>query len=74
MVGQAGSLMVILYVKPGTHPACYMRVRSLRRPPRVGEAFKGKFSTSDGKTDPGERWSGWRLLEIRGNLYVLEAW
>lgn len=72
--------MIVIHTKPGTHPGQFMRVKSLRRAPRVGEKFFAKRSNHLGQLQvPGERWSQWRVTEIKHNrfnddLFMLEAW
>lgn len=61
-----------LHVKPGTHAACYMDIRCIRKAPVVGQVVAAR------RGEPGERWSTWRIALIKNLggsdlLYYLSA-
>ncbi len=75
---------VVLHAKPGTHAACFFRVKRLRRDPRVGETFEARRSDHLGHVFQryyGPRdWDRWRVVEVKagygdahGELFMLEA-
>lgn len=39
---------VVIYAKPGTHPATYYRVQALRKPPTVGKTIRAQASDEHG--------------------------
>lgn len=68
----AETLPLIIYAKPGTHPARYMHVKYKRKPPAVGDIFSAK----DTDAEKHEHWGRFYVHEIRDvggqQLYFLE--
>jgi hypothetical protein len=66
--------MLIIYAKPGTHPARYYRVYR-KRSLHVDTVFKAKPVVGhNGKVERYAHWEGFRVIEIRGGLFFLERW
>lgn len=70
-------MSVVIYAKPGTHSASYMRVYRKRKKPIAGEVIKCKYCNSWGVIDPNDQyvpWSSWIVREIvpETGMYMLE--
>jgi len=63
---------MILYAKPGTHSARYMRVKYKRKLPQLNDCFQAR----DASAGRHERWSRFCVCEIKvvggQMLYFLE--
>lgn len=63
---------MIIYAKPGTHSARYMRVKYKRKPPKSGDTIFAKDNDADRHT----RWDRFDVCEIKDvdgqPLYYLE--
>lgn len=63
---------MIIYAKPGTYPARYLRVKYKRKPPKVGDIFQARDQTACKHT----KWDRFYVHEVKDvggqDLYVLE--
>jgi hypothetical protein len=63
---------MVIYAKPGTHSARYMRVRYKRKPPKVNDLILAK----DNNAERHAKWLRFNVCEIKevggAMLYYLE--
>jgi len=66
---------MVIRAKPGTHAGISLRVKGRRKALKADDVFYAKpvIGLPD-KIEKYANWERWRVIEIRGDLHVLERW
>jgi hypothetical protein len=63
---------LVIYAKPGTHPARHMRVKYKRKPPKSGDLIFARDCVLESRS-PWQRFSVCEIKDVGGQtLYYLE--